>query len=346
MSPKDTRRLYIDNWAVLTAGDQVKWHFGDIDQEKLLQVLSFIKALSGLGTEMLDQVIGLIRLRYPRPHPTKAREILIVSLLDKYSIIISDPLVTTRLMSSSGIRIQLDSDPIPHFDDIRSILAGTASLIYSDFYTRDEISVENIVIDKIFQEAIQAVTYSEKVVCGEGECSFSALSIEELLFFHALLRDLLEEYVPITSGTSPWGLISSLAGTKLYLSHNSPVDPALISAFSGVIVQFSRFLFDASPARLLFGYYPINSMDFVVTDENLFLFSNPRELLKQTQFCKQWQTLPPSVARDLAPGIKNYLAELSTSDHRVRVRDMKFYQVINDLTGMGARRSKLYYQLT
>ncbi|MFW9854726.1 MAG: hypothetical protein ACFFFG_06680 [Candidatus Thorarchaeota archaeon] len=336
------RRLYIDNWAVFTAENQVNWHFGDIDQEKLIQVVSFIKALSSLGTEMLDQVIGLIRLRYPRPHPTKAREILIVNLLEKYSIIVSDPLVTTRLMN----RIQLNSDPIPPLDDIRSILAGTASLIYSDFYTRDTIQVDNTIIDSIFQEAVQAVTYDKNVTVGNGECSFSALSIEELLFFHALLRDLLEGYIPIISGTSPWGVISSLAGTELYLSHCPPADPALIAAFSGVIVQFSRFLFDATPARLIFGYYPMNAMDFVVTNDNLFLFGSPSVLLKKTGFRKKWRNLPVKIAQDLVPGLKTYLTELCTANQKAQIRDMEFYQVVNQLTGMGARKAQEVYSLS
>lgn len=287
MLNETSRRLYLNNWAILSADNEVKWHFGDIAGERLLQTLYFVNALGKLGAEILGQVIGVIRLRYPRPHPTQAREIMVVSLMDKYNIVISDPLVTTRLMS----QIEADSDPIPPFDDMRSILAGGASVIYSLFYSHEEV-LDRQVVDSLFKEAVNAVTYKEDVFVGEGACSFSALSLEELLFFHALLKELFESYYSVMVPGQPWGIISSMSGAELYLSFDPPVDAALISSFSSVIANYTRFLFEAYPARLIFGIAQQSAMDFIATENNLFVINNPRKLFRLQKISAEMEKNP------------------------------------------------------
>ncbi|MHA2333520.1 MAG: hypothetical protein ACXAEU_15965 [Candidatus Hodarchaeales archaeon] len=336
----DSRRLYLNNWAILTSENQVKWHFGDIKDEKmLLQTLDFVNALSKLGSEIWGQGIGTIRLRYPRSHPTQAREIMIVNLLEKYSIIISDPSVTTRMMN----RIKFEADIIPHWiDDIRSILAGTASVIYSQFYSHEEI-LDRKVVDDLFKQAVRAVTYNEKeVTVGEGQCSFSALTIEELLFFHALLKDLFEVYISTSLSSDPWGLICSITGSPVHLAYKTPVDEGLISAFSSVIATYCRMLFNGLPERLIFGGHSFSAMDFIVTDNNIFIINNPAKLMKLQLFVRAWKKIPVSVIHDLAPSMKNYFAELTLIQQQEKVKSMAFHQVINRLTKMGIRRAREY----
>ncbi|MFW9993340.1 MAG: hypothetical protein ACFFD4_14955, partial [Candidatus Odinarchaeota archaeon] len=332
----------INNWAILAAENEVKWHFGDIRDEKmLLQTLDFVNALSKLGSELWGQGIGTIRLRYPRSHPTQAREIMVVNLLDKYSIVISDPLVTTRLMT----KIQTDSDVIPNWiDDMRSILAGTASVIYSQFYSYEEL-IDRKIVDELFEEAVKAVTYNEDVTVGNGQCSFSALTIEELLFFHALLKDLFETYISTTVPDDPWGIICSITGAPIHLEFEPPVNGALISAFSSVIVAYCQILFGASPERLVFGGHSMLGMDFIATDKHIFVISNPSKLFKLQRFVREWKRIPVDIVQDLAPSMKNYLAELSIIRQREKIRKMEFHQVINRLTTMGIRRARAYQLL-
>lgn len=333
-----TRRLYINNWAILAEMNQIRWHFGDISEEKLLRTLHFVNALSKFGTDILGQVIGLIRLRYARPHPTRAREIMIVNLMGKFNIVVSDPLVTTRLMN----KIELD-DPIPPFDDLRSILAGAASVIYSEFYTQSEEILDSRIVDSIFQEAVNAVTFNKSVSVGNGQCSFSALSIEELLFFHTLLKDLFESYISKSPHSKTWGIISSIDGATHHLTEGTPpADPALLSSLSSVIIEYCKYLFDATPFRLIFGVHPMASMDFIVTEHNFFILNDPHTLLKSRQFIRKWQNLPREVSYDLVPQMKNAFAELLGQEHRETVKRMKFHQVINNLTKMGIKRARKY----
>ncbi|MFX0204846.1 MAG: hypothetical protein ACFFDT_02595 [Candidatus Hodarchaeota archaeon] len=332
----DKRRLYLNNWAILTVENEAKWHFGDIDGDKLLQTVDFVSALSKLGGKIWGQGIGIIRLRYPKPHPTQAREIMAVNLLDKYGILISDPLVTTRLFH----RIEMYDDT--PWDEMRSILAGSASVIYSDFYSREEEYLPRHVVDVLFQEAISAVTYDKNVTVGNGECSFSALSFEELLFFHALLRNLFESYISMSLPGTPWGVIHANAGVPLHLEYKPPLDAALISAFSSVVVNYCKLLFEAYPARLVFGTKTMDGMDFIATDNNVFIISNPRKLLKLQKFVRLWKRLPLEVIHDLAPSMHQYFVELTTQEQREKLKNLEFHRLINRLTNMGIRRAREY----
>ncbi|MCK4848792.1 MAG: hypothetical protein KAT16_07215, partial [Candidatus Heimdallarchaeota archaeon] len=333
------RRLYLNNWAIVSTSSEIMWSFGDINEEKQRQTLDFIIALSKLGREVWDndQAIGMIRLRYPTPHPSHAREIMIITLHNKFNIVISDPLVTTRLIT----KINFDKNHSHHYDTIRSILAGSASVIYSQFYSSSSL-LEHSVVDKLFLEAIQAVTYNKKVTVGNGECSFSALTVEELLFFHALLKKLFESYSysKNTNKSRPWGVIHSNSGAQIYLEHESPVDSALLSAFSAVTAAYCNLLFSAQPARLVFGYN--EGMEFITTKDNIFVINNPQKLLKLQRFIRNWKKVPREVQLDLVPAMKSYFSELSLIEERQRLKSLEFHQVINRLTHMGIRRARSY----
>jgi hypothetical protein len=333
------RRLYLNNWAIVSTSSEIMWSFGDIDEEKQRQTLDFITALSKLGHEIWDndQAIGMIRLRYPTSHPSHAREIMIITLHNKFNIVISDPLVTTRLIT----KIKFEKSHSQHYDTIRSILAGSASVLYSQFYSSSS-SLEHSTVDNLFNEAVQAVTYNKKVTVGNGECSFSALTVEELLFFHALLKKLFEShsYSKNTIKSRPWGVIHSNSGAQIYLDHEPPVDSALISAFSAVTAAYCNLLFSAQPARLVFGYSA--GMEFITTDDNIFVINNPQKLLKLQTFTRKWKKVPEDIKLDLVPAMKSYFAELSLIEERQRLKSLEFHQVINRLTHMGIRRAKSY----
>ncbi|UCE12326.1 MAG: hypothetical protein JSV04_09000 [Candidatus Heimdallarchaeota archaeon] len=330
----DQRRLYLNNWAILTEENEVKWHFGDIDQ-KLEQTVDFVKAVSTLGSELWGEGIGIVRLKYPRPHPTQADEIMIVNLsskIKKFNIVISDPLVTTRLFD----RIEASAP----WDEMRSILAGGASMIYSQFYSYDEILDHNVV-DSLFQEAVNAVTFNEHVTVGNGQCSFSALGFEELLFFHALLRELFETYFSLIP-SEPWGVVHKNEGVPVYMEYNPPVDAALISAFSSVITNYCHLLFGAYPERLVFGESSMQGMDFITTDKNTLVCANPQKLFSLQQFQRKWIKLPKEVVLDIAPAMKEYFVDLAVITQREKLKNLEFHRMINYFTKMGIRRARNY----
>ena len=323
----------------MSTSNEVMWSFGDIDEEKQKTTLDFVSALSKLGLEIWDndQAIGMIRHRYPTPHPSHAREIMIITLHNKFNIVISDPLVTTRLIT----KIKFDESHSNHYDTIRSILAGAASVLYSQYYTSGS-SLDHSIVDNLFQEAVSAVTFNKTVTVGNGECSFSALSVEELLFFHALLKRLFEtySYSKNTKKSKPWGVIHSNSGAQVHLDYEPPVDSALISAFSAVTSAYCEFLFKAQPARLVFGYNA--GMEFITTRDNIFVINNPQRLLGLQRFIRKWKKVPEEIQKDLIPSMKSYFAEISLIEEKQRLKSLEFHQVINRLTHMGIRRARSY----
>jgi hypothetical protein len=325
----------------MTRDNQIMWTFGDIDKTKQEMTLDFITALYKLGHEIWgkDQAIGTVRLQYPTPHPTHAREILVIDLHREFNIVISDPLVTTRLIS----RINIEDGQSQDFDDLRSILAGSASVTYSEFFSEGNL-LEPSIVDEIFQEAVRAVTFNTQVTVGNGECSFSALTVEELLFFHAVLKRLFEAYSQFSriTKTRPWGVVHSSTGADVYLEHDPPIDGALISAFSSATAAYCNILFSAFPSRLVFGYNAFSGMDFITTPNNIFVVDNPQRLLGLQKFVRKWKKIPKQIRLDLIPAMKAYFIDLAALENRQRLKALDFHQVINNLTHMGIRRARDY----
>jgi hypothetical protein len=268
---------------------------------------------------------------------------MIINLHSKYNIVISDPLVTTRLMRT----IQLDLTQSQEMDDIHSILAGAATVSYSHFYSKSSVLAPTIV-DEIFLEAVNSVTTNQQVTVGNGECSFSALSLDELLFFHAILKRLFESYsytvkVP-KSNNKPWGVVHSSTGAEVFLEYNPPIEGALISAFSAVTAAYCSLLFSAFPARLVFGHDALSGMEFISTTKNIFVINNPQRLLGLQRFVRKWKKVPKEVRTDLIPAMKSYFAELAVLEEHQRLKALKFHQVINRFTHMGIRRAREYLE--
>lgn len=326
----------------MTSSENIMWSFGDFNKEKQEMTLDFISALSKLGHEVWgkEQAIGMVRLRYPTPHPSSAREIMIINLLKKYNIVISDPLVTTRLMS----KINFEENQSQQYDDIRSILAGSISVIYSQLYSKDTF-FDTDTVDELFQEAVNSVTFNPQVSVGNGICSnFSSLTVEELLFFHAILKRLFESYAYSSKihQTRPWGVIHSSTGAEVYLEYEPPIEGALISAFSAVTAVYCNLLFSAYPSRLIFGYDASSSMEFISTTNNIFVINNPSKLLKLQRFVRLWKKVPSEVKQDIIPAMKAYFSELTVLKERQRLKALEFHQIINRLTKMGIRRAREY----
>lgn len=335
----NTEKLFINNWGVLTHRGEPKWIFGDLDPSgnKILQITDFVRALHQFGEEFFGENVGIIRLKYPRPHPTKAKDIMVISLASEYAIVISDPLVTTRLIHRESIKLDKYAT-----DEIRSVLAGAAAMIYSQFYSmKKKIGISRKVVDEIFQEAANAVTFAD-INVGGGVCSFSAMTLEELLFFHALLKELFDAYVGTHISNKPWGLIQENTGIPIYLEFDTPKDSALIGAFVSVIINYTHLLFDAVPERLIFGSHAISSMDFVIANDKVMVLQNPKKLFSLSRFVTLWKKLPEELRFELADGIKEYASEFAMKEQRERIKRLEFHRVINIMTRMGIRRARGY----
>ena len=84
--------MYRDAWSVLQQENEVIWKYGQpeiVSGDKLLQITDFLSALNRLGNDVFGEGVGVLRLRHSRPHPTRAQDILVVNLANKFSLILS-----------------------------------------------------------------------------------------------------------------------------------------------------------------------------------------------------------------------------------------------------------------
>ncbi|MFX0052748.1 MAG: hypothetical protein ACFFAJ_17485, partial [Candidatus Hodarchaeota archaeon] len=103
-----------------------------------------------------------------------------------------------------------------------------------------------------------------------------------------------------------------------------------------------KLLFEAYPARLVFGTKSMDGMDFIATDNNVFIISNPGKLLRLQNFVRLWKRLPLEVIHDLAPSMHQYFVELITQEQREKLKNLEFHRIINRLTKMGIHRAREY----
>jgi hypothetical protein len=85
-----------------------------------------------------------------------------------------------------------------------------------------------------------------------------------------------------------------------------------------------------------------SAMDFIATEKNLFIISNPRKLFRLQKFQRKWRKIPAEVASDLAPAMKNYFTELILQEREESIKKLKFHQIINLMTHMGIQRARKY----
>ncbi|MHA1969524.1 MAG: hypothetical protein ACW964_17220 [Candidatus Hodarchaeales archaeon] len=171
------------NWALFVEGKEVKWSFGNPDDEFLTFVVNFLTALSQIGEELFGQH-GIAQIEFDIPKRNQgflSAEIFIVSLMNKFFLIMSDPTVTLKLIEASGGIYQ-------EVQDIMSaVLVGQASMLYSQNITH--LSQEKArKLEKTWQNIILDISddYTKDIekIIGKESCNFSMLRFHDLIFLH------------------------------------------------------------------------------------------------------------------------------------------------------------------
>ena len=226
------------NWALFIESDTVQWSFGLQDtnnaDEKLLAeqgefektTVHFIQSLQAIGRELYREGVASIKLENPDNSSLAVNEIFIVNLSDEFFFIISDLEVTTKL-------INLTSDiPFEIEQLICAVLVGQAAILYSTLIIDEEKF--NISIDDVYKSILRKIEVDKKHdlndLVDRGRCSLSPLKMTELLLFHYLLRNFLEQHFLKMSSES-WAIMVDKNGTDIPLSFLPPKDPYLLGNF-------------------------------------------------------------------------------------------------------------------
>lgn len=320
--------MRIKNWALFIESDKVQWSFGlskkskhggEIDtQENITNeqdefqktTVNFIQSLQAIGRELYSEGVASIKLENPTKSSLALNEIFIVNLSDQFFFIISDLEVTTKL-------IDLTEDiPFEIEQVICAVLVGQAAILYSTLVIdQSKISVE---IDDIYKDILKQIEVDKRFdlndLVDKGRCSLSPLKMTELLLFHYLLRNFLEQHF-LKESSENWAIMVDKSGTDIPLSFLPPKDPYLLGNFLGVIYSYVQGLFGVQPSAIVFGGIELIFLQFFGGGRNYFLAaSNPRLLIQNETFIELLKKIPAEKLVDVQNSIKGFIIDMTLTD--------------------------------
>lgn len=286
------------NFAIFFDESDVKWHFGDLSTEFIEKCSNYLRGLNKLGQDLFGEGIATIKLNPETRGGNKPDEIFVVALANQFFIIVSDPFTTLRLMEFSHL-------PNYELEQMRSILAGQASVLFSNLHNR--FQDQNIISH--FHNALRETGIEENYsdLVNESRCSVGKLSLRELSLFHYFLR---EEFVKKNLGKNiePWALASGKGGMPIFFSFKSQANNILISGYLAAIYAFAMDLFKSTPQKITFGGDKITSVDIVVSENAILSLVNWQYLLQDPLFIQKWQEVPQNFSNELSSNFQKFIS--------------------------------------
>ena len=295
------------NWALFVEGKSVKWSFGNPDEEFLTFVTNFLTALAQIGEELFGQHgIAQINFDVKRRAGFRSSEVFVVSLENKFFLIMSDPSTTMKLIDAHG-GIAFEVQEI-----MSAVLVGQAAMLYAHCITEVEDDETRKYLESIWQNIIMDLSeeYSEDItkIVGESASNFSMLSFVDLLFLHYYLRKQPE----LTRPLSPkgWALVAHMSGGEIPLDFHVEKDPVVLAGYLAIIISFLMSLFDSKPKNLVFGTNNIQSLSFVHGEEYFLSIDTPFiELALNSDFYQGFFDMKDAVLKDLKDSLKKRITE-------------------------------------
>lgn len=295
------------NWLLFVEGKSVKWSFGNPDDEFLTIVVNFLTALAQIGEELFGQH-GIAQINFDVKHRAgfRSSEVFVVSLENKFFLIMSDPSTTMKLIDAhGGIASEIQ-------EIMSAVLVGQAAMLYAQCITELPDEGTRDYFEAIWQNIIIDISdgYSEDIdkIVGKSASNFSMLSFEDLLFLHYYLRKQPE----LTRPLSPkgWALVSHMSGGEIPLDFHVEKDPVVLAGYLAIIISFLMSLFDAKPKSLVFGTHNIQSLSFVHGEDYFLSIDAPFiELALNSEFYDYFFGMSNLVQQDLGESLKKRITE-------------------------------------
>ncbi len=295
------------NWALFVESKSVKWSFGNPDDEFLTFVVNFLTALSQIGEELFGQHgIAQINFDVKKRAGFRSSEVFVVSLENKFFLIMSDPGTTMKLIDARG-GIAKEVEEI-----MSAVLVGQAAMLYAQCITELPDEETRDYFESIWQNIILDISddYSEDVekIVGKSTSNFSMLPFQDLLFLHYYLRNQPE----LTRPLSPkgWGLVSHMSGGEIPLEFNVEKDSVILAGYLAIIISFLMTLFDSKPKNLVFGTNNIQCLSFIHGEDYFLSIDAPFiELALNSEFYECFSNMNDSVLKDLEESLKKRVTE-------------------------------------
>lgn len=289
---------------------EVKWHFGDPDEEFQTFVVNFLTGLGQIGQELFGQHgVASIEFELKKRSYHQSSEIFIVSLMNRFFLILSDPQITLKLIEGKG------GIPTDIQDAISAVLVGQAAMIYGQCITEAETADRRDYLTKLWQDIILDIdpNYQEEIpkIVSENSSNFSMLPLDHLLYLHYYLRKQPELTKPLSS--SGWALVSHLSGGEIHLDYNvRDRDPVVLAGYLGIIIAFIKSIFETGgPGQITFGTNNINRLFFVNGKDEYFLaIDTPvHSLMQIDEFHDRYFSMSRHVQEDLYSSLHKRLID-------------------------------------
>ncbi|MFX0015238.1 MAG: hypothetical protein ACFFB2_19200 [Promethearchaeota archaeon] len=336
--------MYVkENWALFVEGTEIKWTFGDPSVEFQKIAMNFLIGLGTLGEELFGEGIASITFDLRKYTGLKASEIFIVSLKDRFLLIISDPTTTLLLIAAQG------GIPNDIKDLMTAVLVGQASVLYASSIS--EVSQKSKrLIEKKFQDIILDINdkYLENdlihTIVGKSGSNFSILTFEDCLLLHFHLRKQLEP--ENSSETSSWCLISQLGGGNIPFSFNiDKGDDIIIGGYFAAIIEFISTLFGTKPKLISFGSTHIRKVRFVYGGDYFMAIDTSFmiDLLLRRRFQKRFFETSYSIIKDMSSGIKELIIEEIVQFNEMKLSQMSAEALLDAYFGEGTEEIELSF---
>ncbi|MHA2202929.1 MAG: hypothetical protein ACW991_04515, partial [Candidatus Hodarchaeales archaeon] len=328
------RARVAEHWALFVEGTEVKWHFGNPSTEFLEVVSNFLMGLGKLGKELFGTE-GIASIIFDRRGHAglKASEVFIVSLEEKFFLIISDPSVTLLLISAEG-GIPEDIQII-----MKAVLVGQASILYANMVADvdDDTKAE---IEEHFRRIIADINedYLEDEsitnIVGMAGSNFSILTFQELLLLHYYLRQAAERTTKMLPTHEGFSIIANLDGFDIPFAYNI-TNQGIWAGFFAAIVGFIHSLFESKPRYISFGTTKIYKLRFVFGKDYFMAIDSglTSDLLLKMDFHKKLFATPYAILVDMSPGIKRLLIEELLQYHESRLTSLSAATLLDTFVG-------------
>lgn len=370
--------MQIKNWALFIESDKVQWSFGlsksnnknsedfDLESIKIFSneqeefqktTVNFIQSLQAIGRELYSEGVASIKLENPNNSSLALNEIFIVNLSDQFFFIISDLEVTIKLIDLT------EELPYEVEQVICAVLVGQAAILYSTLII--DQNKYNFDIDEVYKDILHQIEVDKRHnlndLVDKGRCSLSPLKMTELLLFHYLLRNFLEQHF-LKESSEAWSIMVDKSGTDIPLSFLPPKDPYLLGNFLGVIYSYVQGLFGVQPSAIVFGGIELIFLQFFGGGKDYFLAaSNPRLLVRNETFIELLKRVPDEKLIDVKDSIKHFIIDITLSDLGKTLEKTEFTKLstlqlgakklaildfnLSDVKGLGKKTEKMLHSL-
>lgn len=296
------------NFCLFVEEKSVKWTWGNPDDEFLSFVINFLTGLSQIGAEIFGQHgVASIEFELKKRSGLQSTEIFIVSLMNKFFLIIADPAMTLKLIETKG------GIPEEVQEIMSAVLVGQAAMLFSQSISEVDDEEKRKYLESLWQEIILDISrnYENEIIkiISKDSSNFSMLSFRDLLFLHYFLRKTPELIKPISP--KGWALCSHLSGGEIPLEFNViERDPVVLAGYLGIVISFIDTLFKAKPKNLIFGTNNLQRLSFINGEDYYLAIDCPiTELMTDEDFYREFCEISDEVFKDLRNSIHKRIVE-------------------------------------